>query len=65
MYFNGKVATTPLPSDFYSLSYSWGGGMIIPLFFFFFFFLRNDSKGWGNDYLDPLLGEFSCFRTAS
>ena len=61
MYFNGKVATTPLPSDFYSLSYSRGGGMII----LFFLSPQNDGKGWGNNYLDPLLSEFSCFSTAS
>ena len=39
--FNGRVVSTPVPSDFDGLLYPWGGGMII-LFF-------NDRKGWGND----------------
>ena len=49
--FNGRVVTitTPLPSDFDSLNYSWEEGMIIHTFFFFF--LAKWPQRMGNDYL--------------
>ena len=45
--------TPPVPNEFDGLPYP--RDMII-------LFFQNDCKGWGNDYQDPLLGEFRRFR---
>ena len=46
----------PVPSDFYGIPYPQGKG-------YDHTFLKNDCKGWGNNYLDPLPGENHIMKT--
>ena len=80
MYFNERVVTNSLPIDFDGLPYPRGEGMIMFFVMFCFiclfvwvflllllfcFCFLNNRKGWGIDYLDPLLCEFRRFSEAS